>query len=206
MAARETELRAYWQRAVAADTGPFERLVARYREPHRRYHTVAHLGWVLRHVDELASEARPADVGAVMAAAFFHDVVYEPMSSTNEADSATLARRELGVLGGEAEPIAAVASMIEGTAHHVDPPDDDTAVLFDADLAVLGATPAAYGDYVRAVRAEYQHVDDDAWRAGRAAVLRSFLERASIYATDGGRRRWEATARGNLTAELATLT
>jgi predicted metal-dependent HD superfamily phosphohydrolase len=96
--------------------------------------------------------------------------------------------------------------MIRGTADHRDPPDLDTAVLFDADLAVLGADPAGYGDYVRGVRAEYGHVDDAGWRAGRASVLQSFLDRPSIYATDPGRRRWESTARANITAELAALT
>jgi predicted metal-dependent HD superfamily phosphohydrolase len=209
VAAHDLELRAFWQRAVAPATGPLERLVARYREPHRRYHTTAHLGWVLRHVDELASNPvvgpSVGDLGAVIAAAFFHDAIYDPTSSRNEADSAALARAELCALGWVDDRTASVADMIAGTATHRDPPDVDTGVLYDADLAVLGADPAAYGDYVRGVRAEYSHLDDAAWVVGRRGVLRSFLDRPVIFATVPGRDRWEAVARANLSAELSTL-
>lgn len=209
MAAHDLELRAFWQRAVAPATEPLERLVARYREPHRRYHTTAHLGWVLRHVDELGADPAVApaigDVAAVIAAAFYHDAVYVPTSSTNEHDSALLAGRELAALGWSDHRIAPVVRMIEGTADHLDPPDIATAVLYDADLAVLGADPAAYSDYVRGVRAEYAHVDEAAWADGRADVLRSFLDRPAIFTSTPAHDRWESIARANLTAELSTL-
>ena len=72
--------------------------------------------------------------------------------------------------------------MIEATAHHgLDAPSGDTAILLDADLAILAADPAAYSDYVSGVRAEYRHLDDDEWRAGRASVLQGFIDRTSIY-------------------------
>ena len=78
-------------------------------------------------------------------------------------------------------------------------------MLVDADLAVLGSDPAAYQAYVTGVRREYGHVDESAWRVGRGAVLRGLVERAPLYATAAGRRRWEARARANVAAELATL-
>jgi len=205
VATHDAELRAFWQLGVSATTEPLERVLGRYRQAHRRYHTVAHLGWVLRHVEQLSEEVAVDDLGSVVAAAFFHDAVYDPTSTSNEDDSAALAVRELVALGWEASRADTVAAMIRGTAAHRDPPDRDTAVLFDADLAVLGADPAGYGDYVRGVRAEHGHVDDAGWRAGRAAVLRSFLDRPAIYATEPGRARWESTARANITAELAGL-
>jgi predicted metal-dependent HD superfamily phosphohydrolase len=71
----DAELRAFWQLGVAAANEPFERVLGRYREPHRRYHTTAHLGWVLRHVEELSEELALDDVGAVVAAAFFNDAI-----------------------------------------------------------------------------------------------------------------------------------
>ena len=78
-------------------------------------------------------------------------------------------------------------------------------MLLDADLAVLGAEPAAYQAYVTGVRAEYAHVDAAAWRTGRAAVLRDLLARRPLYATEPARARWEARAGANMAAELATL-
>lgn len=63
-------------------------LVARYREPHRRYHGVAHLAAVLRTLDELLAP-EPASP-AVRFAAWFHDAVYDPTApaGANEAASA----------------------------------------------------------------------------------------------------------------------
>jgi predicted metal-dependent HD superfamily phosphohydrolase len=55
------------------------------------------------------------------------------------------------------------------------------------------------------VRREYGHVDDAAWRTGRAAVLRALLDRQHLFAPSLGLDDWEARARANLTAELATL-
>jgi predicted metal-dependent HD superfamily phosphohydrolase len=52
------------------------------------------------------------------------------------------------------------------------------------------------------VRAEYAHVTDDAWRTGRAAVLRSLLAKDPLYLLA---THWESAARRNLAAELAGL-
>ena len=58
---------------------------------------------------------------------------------------------------------------------------------------------------MRQVRAEYAHVPDDAFRSGRAAVLRSLLDAGPLYRTRFATERWEARARENLTAELEAL-
>lgn len=180
-------------------------MVARHREPHRRYHGVRHVTWVVRHVRELAAEVPVADEAAVIAAAFFHDAVYDPRAHDNEERSADLAERVLRELGWDDARCAVVGRLIRATAAHGPTGDPDTAVLLDADLAVLGAEPAAYQAYVTGVRAEYAHVDDTAWRAGRGAVLRDLLARQPLYATEPARRRWASRAAANLTAELAAL-
>ena len=92
-----------------------------------------------------------------------------------------------------------------GDGRHAPSDSADVNVLVDADLAVLGSDPAAYQAYVTGVRSEYGHVDDAAWRVGRGAVLRGLVGRTPLYATAAGRRRWEARARANVAAELATL-
>ncbi|MEO1059355.1 MAG: metal-dependent phosphohydrolase [Actinomycetota bacterium] len=216
MANNETELWLWWQRFVGPDRAMFDAVISRHREAHRRYHTETHVAWVLRHCRELLDDpppqtkAHPTPSGdefspLIVAAAFWHDAVYDPTSATNEQRSAQLAARDLGVLGWDQAAIGRVVRAIEGTAHHLDPADEVEAVLFDADLAVLGADPRGYRAYVDGVRFEYRHVADDDWRVGRAAVLRGFLGRDSIYATVGGRRRWQTRAVANLTAELVSL-
>ena len=103
-----------------------------------------------------------------------------------------------------------VAAMILATAGHVTPgatnnDDVDTTLLLDADLAILGAEPAAYQSYVNGVRAEYSHVDDAAWLVGRSTVLHRFLERPRLFATQYMHDTYEHRARANIQAELASL-
>ncbi len=200
-----TPLDEAWRRHVSTDTALLTRLVGRHREKHRRYHDVAHVEAVVGAVIGLDALEPAVDLGAVVAAAMYHDAVYEPASPANERASARLARRDLATLGWEPERVTRVAHMIEATSDHLAPPDHDHALLFDADLGILGADPRAYAAYADAVRAEYRHVDDDVWRVGRCRVLESLLERAEIYATATGRDRWEAAARTNMTDELESL-
>jgi predicted metal-dependent HD superfamily phosphohydrolase len=177
-------------------TDVHDRLRRRYAEPVRRYHTFAHA----RRVASLAAEL--GGDRACLLAAWFHDAVYRPGAADDEDRSAELLLEWL-----PDDPDAPEAArLVRLTATHVAPPGDvQGAVLCDADLAVLGGSAAAYAQYVAAVRAEFTAVPDAAWRTGRAVVLQRLLDRQPLFATGEGRRRWEATARRNLTAELAAL-
>jgi predicted metal-dependent HD superfamily phosphohydrolase len=204
----EEELRSRW----AADGGRgrlasarFDALLTRYREPHRHYHTVTHVLRVLRTVDELLAGTAVDDPGAVRLAAWYHDAVYDPRAApaANETASAGLAQRDLAALGHPAPRTDAVVRLVLATVAH-EPAAPDEAVMCDADLAVLAGDPATYEAYSNAVRAEYAHVDEGAWRTGRAAVLRAFLDRPVLFHTAAMADR-EPTARANLAAELASL-
>ncbi|WP_091551059.1 HD domain-containing protein [Micromonospora pattaloongensis] len=181
-------------------------LIDRWREPHRRYHDVAHLAAVLAVVREHAEFAtRPA---LVRLAAFWHDAVYDPAAGdgANERDSAELAGRVLRRLGIAPTDVAEVQRLVLLTAGHAVPPGDrDGALLCDADLAVLAGPPAAYDAYAAAIRREYAHVPDPAFRAGRAAVLRQLLALPALYRVPPLAGRWERPARANLARELAAL-
>jgi predicted metal-dependent HD superfamily phosphohydrolase len=220
----EVELRAAWGAIAPASSRSwevFEDLIGRHRQPHRRYHGVRHVVWVLRHVRELEAampECRAAtyDAAAVDAAAFFHDAVYDATRDDNEERSAVLAEHQLASLGWDDARIRVAAELVRETATHVAdgastpadapaPRDTERRVLLDADLAVLGSEPAAYAAYATGVRIEYGHLPDDVWRNGRAAVLRRLLGRPSLYGSAPAREWWEARARANLTAELASL-
>jgi len=90
---------------------------------------------------------------------------------------------------------------------HLSPPTDSDPKLFaDIDLSILGQAAAAFDEYERQVRVEYSWVPEPAFCAGRSAILRSFLERPSIYGTDFFREKYEAAARRNLSRSIARLT
>jgi predicted metal-dependent HD superfamily phosphohydrolase len=179
-------------------------LLGRWSEPHRAYHDVAHLRAVLDAVDLLAEHA--VDPTAVRLAAWFHDAVHEGEAGADEEASAVLAERVLPDVGVPPARVADVARLVRLTAGH-DPAtgDADGAVLCDADLAVLGGEPAAYAAYAAAVRREYSAVPDEAFRAGRAAVLERLLALDPLYRTPTARRLWAEQAAANLRAELGRL-
>jgi predicted metal-dependent HD superfamily phosphohydrolase len=180
-------------------------LEARYAEPHRRYHTRRHIEACLALLDEWP-EIPPRERKLLTWAIWWHDAIYDPRASDNEAKSAELARRELPHLGATADEVEEVARLILLTAGHQTPDNDRPgAVLVSIDLAILATPPPVYDAYARAVRDEYAHLPDDAWRAGRAAVLQRFLDAPVIFPHPGFRAAHEAAARANLARELATL-
>ncbi|MFG3639962.1 metal-dependent phosphohydrolase [Micromonospora sp. NPDC047762] len=184
-----------------------EQLIARWREPHRHYHTVAHLTAVLDVVDQHADLAARAD--GVRLAAWFHDAVYDPRADgdANERESAALAESVLTGLGVPAPTVAEARRLVLLTAGHaVTPGDRDGALLCDADLAVLAAPAATYERYAAAIRQEYAHVPEPAFRAGRAAVLTGLLSLPALFRSPPLASRWEEPARDNVRRELATLT
>ncbi len=179
-------------------------LLRRYGEPHRRYHDVRHLTEVLDGVDELA--AHSLDPDAVRLATWFHDAVYDvgAPAGASEAASADLAASVLAALGHPG--VDAVVRLVRLTATHGPAADDaDGQVLCDADLRILAADDARYAEYARDVRAEYAHVLDADFAAGRAAVMSALLAHDRLYATATARERWEARGRANVAAELAHL-
>ncbi|MFJ7156159.1 hypothetical protein ACIQUQ_14585 [Streptomyces sp. NPDC101118] len=189
----------------APDPAPYAaRLLAAWAEPQRRYHTTEHLAAVLDRIDVLAEHA--GDPAAVRLAAWFHDAVYRPDRSENEERSAALAERALPELGLAPALTAEVARLVRLTVTHDPAPGDrDGEVLCDADLAVLAGAPEEYAAYAAAVRDEYGFVPDEAFREGRAAVLRQLLALPRLFRTPYGTEHWEATARRNLATELRLL-
>ncbi|PBB21463.1 hypothetical protein [Mesorhizobium sp. WSM4313] len=183
-------------------------LCALYQAGDRHYHNLAHIEAMLA----LAEEYRDLldDPGAIEAAIWFHDAIYDSRAKDNEAKSADLAEKKLA---GRVDPhrLARIAAMINATATHQLPPlrDEgalnDAALLLDMDLAILGAGPAVFDAYEKAVRLEYGWVEEPMWHAGRSAVLKSFLARPHIFHTTEFRDRFEAQARENLSHSLQAL-
>ena len=185
-------------------------LLRRLEEPHRSYHTARHVVEMSSAIEELEREGVVTDREAALAgvAACFHDAVYDPgaQPGANEADSAELATRALTSLGLDADDVAMVRRLVLATELHEAPPDDGLDAAFhDADLWILAAPEDRFDEYCAQVREEYAAVPDDAFAAGRRAVLEPFLRRDTVYATRHGRRTWGERARLNVARELTRL-
>ncbi|WP_051342673.1 HD domain-containing protein [Pseudonocardia spinosispora] len=204
MADLSDDLLTRWSEVAPGSVGCGRDLLERWGEPHRRYHTPTHLAAVLDRVALLGDHAD--DLAAVLLAAWFHDAVYDLDSDENEERSARLAEQLLPGLGVENERTAEVARLVRLTAGHLPAIGDRNGeVLCDADLAVLGGTPAEYEAYAASVRDEYGFLPDETFAAGRADVLRRLLGLPTLFRTPLGHDRWEEAARENLEAELARL-
>ena len=225
----EIEIRRAWRHAVGHDSDRYvDALLIRYGERHRYYHTTTHIMMVVRHVYDAAAMSARQPSAQLVAAALYHDAIYDPRAADNEARSAALAASDLAEVGWSAEQCAFVKALIVATGDHVagggsgtngsvaanalsadvgvaETVATETSFLLDADLAILGTHPHGYQVYVNGVRAEYFFVDDEHWRTGRGRVLQSFLDRPRIFATEYMHAELEHRARANIEAELATL-
>lgn len=180
-------------------------LRARYAEPHRAYHGQRHIDLLLAQFCDIRQ--RLHDPEAVELAIWYHDAIYDPLSKTNEADSAAL-------LLAERHGDTAAATLTRGhalilaTANHMLPPglgpEDaaDCAHFLDMDLSILGADPATFAWYTAAIRQEYRAVPEAEWKMRRPHILRGFLGRPRLFLTDHFHAKLDLPARRNLAAAI----
>lgn len=223
-----TAVRRAWCTACAAVHIPddvaarwLERLAAAHSDPPRAYHS-------LRHLDELATnyfafvQPHATNEAGILFTLAFHDAVYDPTASDNEERSAELFSAFAQEVGASANDSASPSSVwppgtqqlvhntILATKRHMDTPVEgtpmDTLLFLDLDLGILAADASRYAEYSAAIRVEYAHVPDAAFRIGRSSVLERFLRAEPLFKTDlfRGLGR-EEMARRNLTWEIQQL-
>ena len=201
--------------AQVAELG--ESLLQAWEQPHRAYHHSGHLSQMLANLDRLyAHRTQGSTPLALILAAWFHDAVYEGAPGEDERRSEQLASTSLeplvtaGLLSGD--ELQMVSLLVRATATHELPESADLPAgyepadiqfFLDADMAILAADSAHYRRYLRGVRSEYSHFDDEAFRAGRTTFLRSILGRERIFLSEQALQLWEEPARANLQAELS---
>ena len=181
----------------------FGMLAVLYDGQGRHYHNLEHLVECLDLLDGVRHLA--GDDSVVEAAIWFHDAIYDATRSDNEERSADLAAETLGALGLDPVRTQSIRRLIDATRHTQPPADSDDCLITDIDLCILGQSEERFDAYERAIRREYAHVSEDAFRAGRCAVLRRFLDRPSIYSTEHFRTAFERAARENLARSIARL-
>ena len=194
-----------------------ESLLQAWEQPHRAYHHSGHLSQMLTDLDRLyAYRTQGSTPLALVLAAWFHDAVYEGAPGEDERRSEQLANISLeplvtaGLLSGD--ELQMVSLLVRATATHKLPESadlpagyelEDIQFFLDADMAILAADSARYRRYLRGVRSEYSHFDDEAFRAGRTTFLRSILGRKRIFLSEQALQLWEEPAQTNLQAELS---
>lgn len=174
-----------------------------YSEPHRKYHTLDHIHHCMTELQ--AGINLTQDPVGVSIALLYHDFVYDPAASDNEAKSAEKAVEFCRRTGLTKSCGRNVRNLILSSSHKEYPIGCDAALVSDIDLAILGRTPVEFWYYERKIREEYDFVPEAAFREGRVKILRRFLDWPRVYSTEFFRNKYEAQARVNLKASIACL-
>ena len=194
---------ALWSRlGDVGDPRPWHaKLLTAYSEPQRAYHTLQHLDECLRTFDGAKASGLIAKPDFVEVALWFHDAVYDPKGSENEALSARMAVEALGdgEMGREA------ARLIMLTKSHEPGVGADDAWIIDIDLAIFAQSPERVREYERQIRQEYGWVDETVYREKRAEILAAFLKRERIYLTEWAWERYEMKAKENLRMLIGSI-
>jgi predicted metal-dependent HD superfamily phosphohydrolase len=201
----EDRWRRFWKaaRAEGDPAVPWKDLSARYSEPHRAYHTLRHIEHCMEELEPVRHEAQ--DKVAVELAIWYHDAIYDTHRRDNEERSALLAEQVAAAAGLDPDSARHAGNLIRISTHRKPATDPDARLFADVDLAILGQEPAVFAEYELHVRQEYAWVPEEQFRALRAQILETFLDRFSIYMTDPFRDKYEKIARANLTHSLLVL-
>ncbi|SFN24199.1 Predicted metal-dependent phosphohydrolase, HD superfamily [Chryseobacterium oleae] len=181
----------------------WQEIEKKYSEKGRYYHDLFHLENMFLELETVKEHLK--DPVAISFSVFYHDIIYDASSKSNEEKSAWRAAERLQQLGLNSEMISKISSQILATKSHQLSDDSDTNYLLDADLSILGKDFEVYLDYTRKIRKEYSIYPDLLYKPGRRKVLNHFLELESIFKTTDFRDRYEQQARENIAAELQLL-
>lgn len=153
-------------------------IVEKHSEPQRFYHTLQHIHELYENYQRISSAISPDARSTVLWTIFFHDIVYDPLSKTNEEDSAFLFKTLLQPYLAN-ELVADVKHYILATKTHqesaLSTTDENLRIFLDLDLGILAANAERYSQYAQQIRQEYIHFEDSAYRQGRSQVLLGFL-------------------------------
>ena len=157
--------------AAASYSSLWHSLSTLYLAPTRFYHNLNHILYCL----DIAHPYLPQTQNplAVQLAIWFHDAIYNPRASDNEAESALWAGSHLNGAGVLHSLGQEVQRLIRLTAtHQAEEGDTNGCLLLDADLAILGAAADEYQQYAAAIREEYAWVEEITYRRERGQTAR----------------------------------
>lgn len=182
----------------------WQEIEKQYTAKGRHYHTLAHLQNM--HESLLPFKESIASWDTLIFSIAYHDIVYTATAKDNEEKSAELALKRLQQLNFPQENINLCHEQIVATKHHEASANNDTNLLTDADLGILGASWPQYETYYKNVRKEYRIYPDFLYKPGRKKAISHFLEMENIFKTAAFRQEYEAAARANISREIEILT
>jgi pantetheine-phosphate adenylyltransferase len=153
-------------------------LINRWNEPHRFYHNIDHLNYliyqfeILRDIDDISTE----EMHRLVVAAFFHDVIYDPKENDNEEQSARYFLdkcRENGTVKDEF--MKEISKIILDTKYRKQPTGRLSLRFWETDNDILQSSFHELIEFEHKIFLEYQWVDYRKYRKGRIEFLESCI-------------------------------
>ncbi|WP_345947903.1 adenylyltransferase/cytidyltransferase family protein [Mucilaginibacter sp. PAMB04274] len=143
----------------------------RYEEPHRFYHTLNHLEDIFQQLTNRGL----IDNKALLLAAVYHDIIYDPKSLTNEEDSE---RFFIENYSGDEMLKQEVSNIILDTKTH-QPSTALSAIFCEIDLNILYQPLHKLIAYEHQIFKEFQFVDYSIYKVKRLEVLKKLKEQVA---------------------------
>lgn len=172
---------------IKTDWKEFRTVRKIYQSPQRHYHTWQHI-----YETCLFTRCHYGFQPLVIFALFYHDVIYNVNSKTNEDDSAIVweTYAHLRSLHRHSSlKVKAVSEMIRMTAKHRPEPGSPLTYLMmcDADMSIFLCPDEHYLEYARNIWREYKGKGREAYIAGRLQFL-STVDPEDLYFTHQARK------------------
>ena len=146
----------------------------RWGEKHRHYHTTTHLIQILQDIEKNVwfNSLSIPEKHALLLAAFFHDIVYDPKRKDNEDASIKYFKQNFAGANNQTM-LKTVSDLIETTKYRKRPTKLLEKIFWDADNESL---KHGYENQIRIgklIRKEYSHVSEKEFNKGRIKFFES---------------------------------
>jgi predicted metal-dependent HD superfamily phosphohydrolase len=179
-----------------------------YSAPDRFYHNLEHIIFGLKELgkwENFFKEELKQSMDPLLMAWWFHDIVYEPGSKTNESDSAMLASHILRACDLDTTKISKIMHLINCTNYSETYriKSIEASFIRSIDLLSLAADPEIFDANTEKIGKEFLTViSPEQWARGRAQFMYDMYSQRRIYDEDYYHNKYEERAKDNLKRAL----
>jgi predicted metal-dependent HD superfamily phosphohydrolase len=153
-------------------------ILARWQEPHRKYHTLTHLSDLYNQIQKLSNSTDISltniEKDMLYLTSAFHDIIYDPKHSDNEERSTKLFL-DVSKKSPYPERIQEIAEIICDTKTH-QPRTPLSKQFSEMDMSIVLAPFSELEVWEEGIRYEYQHIPSLLYKIGRGRFLKKMIK------------------------------
>jgi pantetheine-phosphate adenylyltransferase len=153
----------------------YDDIINRWNEPHRFYHNINHLNYILNELENKLS-LTDEEKNTIIIVSFFHDVIYNPKRKDNEERSVEYFIEKCIECNIKSETfIDNISRIIMDTKYRVEPTEKVSKLFWKIDNSVLRFPISKLIEVEHNIFLEYQWVSYVNYKKGRVEFLESCL-------------------------------